>query len=546
MPFLEDLLRIIQDFLESLFASSSPEYRKKSELKQLQANLKGMNPPLWRDGILLPAFPTAVHQLNAMLAYPREVFEATVASPDRRAAEHYQELLFESELPPDLAVMRDHLSFAARAQEIAESQASAERVIEEQGKRLAQYLKQVEGPAGKLAEDRLKAAMALSDLAHFEFNELFSYFDPAFSSHIGQSSTVENPSFRQVEVAELIPALLDLYYLLTDASATAQVALSLAALEALRKKSELTEDIRGRASRSIQAVGYLLDKRVSAGTLLSIIRIARNDPSFVPSHPVAQAPFRERYRERITDTFDSESRKLLQEKQSDETKNQLRAVFGDLPLLDLEGYNDSTSALVQEFTPFALEWVEPLRIIRTFTERFFVPRYSTVIRSVIVEGYFNNRAMQSAMSASYSYCEHLSERLSEFERLFEDGGSFNLKILRGYVTEMEKGMDFETPLRKMIDNMNGHAKALVQQAAAQYLELYNFAVIIMEDGKKPIPDVITNVRTLTGAVKNSASFQSLERETGVFRGFLEIMKKYAIVGTLSVSMHDAEPAESEA
>ena len=63
--------------------------------------------------------------------------------------------------------------------------------------------------------------------------------------------------------------------------------------------------------------------------------------------------------------------------------------------------------------------------------------------------------------------------------------------MTGYLTELEKGMDFEKPLRKMVENMNAHAKAFVQQAVNQFAETYNFATIIIEDNKKPVPDFIT-------------------------------------------------------
>ena len=105
-------------------------------------------------------------------------------------------------------------------------------------------------------------------------------------------------------------------------------------------------------------------------------------------------------------------------------------------------------------------------------------------------------------------------------------------------------MDFEKPLRKMVENMNQHAREFVQQAVNNYMEVYSLSTIILEDNKKTVPDYVTNIRTLATSTKNSDSFAWLEREDGVFRNFLEIMKKYAIVGTLSVSAGLQERTES--
>lgn len=545
MTFLEDLIRILQDFLESLFASSSPEYKKKTELRHIQNDLRDLNPPVWRaDGTLLPAFPTAIHQVNNFLSYVRDILDATISAPDKRTSERFRELLFEAELPPDQGVERDHLTLAHRTQELAESKESPERAVEEQGKRLSQYLKHLEGTLGKQAEAKVLAVLALADFCHFNFNEFFSYFDPAFSSHIGQGSTVENPSFKTVEVTEIIPSLLDLYYLMTDLKIGESLALSVASLDAFRKKTALSEELRVKSSRLFQAIGYLLENRIPASTILSIIRVAKEDPAYVPEHPLEKNEFLEHYRERLTETYDSDSRKLLKDRQNNETRQRLQEVFGSGELATLEGYNDNTNTLIQEFTNLSLEWVEPLRILRTFTDRFFVPRFSTIIRSVVVEGYFHNRTLQSTMSATYYFCELLPSKFSDFEGLFEEGEPCSLKILTGYITELEKGMDFETPLKKMIENMNDFAKNFLQQTVMEYLELFKFSLVIIEDSKKSVPEVITNIRTLVTSMKNADSFRALERDIGVFRNFLEIMKKYAIVGSLSVPMHAGEQAEN--
>lgn len=544
MNFLEELLRIVQDFFESVFSSSSPEYRKKAELKRIQNELRAIVPPIWKsEGVLLPAFPASLHQLNAILSYAREIMAATVLSPDKRAADHFRELLFETELPPDVGVMRDHLSYAARSQELAEAKDSPTRTIEEQGKRLAQYLRQLDGPAGKQAEAKVAATLAFADFCDFNFNEFFSYFDPAFSTHIGQPTTVENPSFKTIEVAELIPSLLDLYYLLTDVRVSDSLALSVATLDAFWKQTQLSDELRAKASRVTQAIGYLLQKKITSSVILSIVRVAKDDPTYLPEHPAAPSNFLEHYKTRMTEVFDSDSRKLLKDLNSVETMKQLRQLFGNGELSGIRGYNDATNAMIQELTTFSLDWIEPLRIIRTFTDQFFIPRFAPVIRNIVLEGYFNNRNLQSTMSATYYYCELLPSKFDDFERLFDEGGTCNLKILTGYVTELEKGMDFETPLRKMIENMNAMAKALIQQSVSEYFELYNFSLLIIEDSKKPMPDTITNVRTVVGSAKNADSFRSLERDIGVFRNFLEIMKKYAIVGSLSVSPHGTEQAE---
>ena len=536
MGFLNTLFVFIQDLIESLFSSSSPEHKKKHQIKQLALQLKEAETPLWRqDGYLLPALPAALYQVSQFLQPIRVILDATIMNPDRRAAERYRDYLLELALTGEQRQERRSFMLTERAEALVAQNLPPDRVIEEQGKRFAHFLKVIDSPTIRQAGIILQKLDALSDFCLFDFNNLFAYFDPAFKAHVGRDSTVDSPSFHQVEVVEVIPVLMDLYYLLTKLDLSPGIVDIVAILEAKRTGAELSEEISGRIHRIFQAVIYILQKKLGKDMILAIIRVTKGDPDFLPEQPMMQTDYVALYRERITEFFHSDSRKLLKEQQASEIQNLIDATFGDRPLETIHGYNESTNALLQEFTPFALEWIKPLEVIKTFARHYFEHHFKQILRSVIVEGYFANRTLQSSLSTSYYYCETVGGKLAEFELLFEDNHPCSLKILTGYLTELEKGMDFEKPLRKMVENMNQHAREFVQQAVNNYMEVYSFSLIILEDNKKTVPDYVTNIRTLATSTKNSDSFAWLERESGVFRNFLEIMKKYAIVGTLSVS-----------
>ncbi|HKL85159.1 MAG TPA: DUF5312 family protein, partial [Treponemataceae bacterium] len=385
----------------------------------------------------------------------------------------------------------------------------------------------------------------LNDFCQFDFNGFFSNFDPAFKTHSGQTTTVDNPSFKPLEVAEVIPQMMDLHYLFSRLDISKPILDLLGELEAKKQNVELTTNITSRMERIFQALLYLIQKKISKENILGIIRLVKNDPDFVPEQPSLVVNHIEEYKQRLTEFFHSDSRKLLKEQQSNEIQVLINETFGNRALEKLTGYTDTTNQLLQEFTPFSLEWIKPLEIIKTFLVHFFMPHYRQFLHSIIVEGYFANRSLQSSFAASFSYCEYIPAKLREFEQLFEDNNSCSLKIMTGYLTELQKGMDFETPLRKMVENMNKHARELVQKSVTQLSEVFNFSLIIIEDNKKPLPDYITNIRMLAGSTKNAESFSFLEKEQAVFRNFLEIMKKYAIVGTLSGSLSLSEQTESQ-
>jgi len=545
MGFFTAIREWFEDLIESIFSSSSPEYKKKHQLRQLQASLKAIDPPIFRaDGFLLPAFPATLYQINLFLKPVRDVLNETIASTDRRVGDRYRDYLLELAFTDEQRAMRKSFLFTERGKSLIAQPLSSERVIEDQGKKFAQFLKTLDLPPMQQASKILQRLDRVADFCQFDFNGFFSAFDPAFKAHIGQETTVESPSFKQIEVGEVVPALLDLYYLLSGIDLSPSTIDLIIVLETKKNEAPTIDEASARIQKIFQAVLWLMQKRLSKEALLAIIRVAKNDPEFVPQHPDAYMDYLAEYKNRITEFFHSDSRKLLKDKQDGEIQTMITGTFGQRQLETLAGYNDQTNDILQEFTTLSLEWIKPLQIIKTFSKVFFAPHFRQMLQSTIVEGYFNNRTLQSSLATSYYYCESIPAKMAEFESLFGDNQPCSVKIITGYLTELEKGIDFEKPLRKMVDNMNALAKSFVQQAVNQFAEAYHFTTIIIEDNKKTVPDFITNVRTLSMSSKNQESYAWLEKEIGVFRNFLEIMKKYAIVGTLSVPVSLAEQTES--
>ncbi len=545
MSLFQRVLAGIRDFFESLFAASSPEYSKKRQLRALAASIRAIDPPIFRqDGRLLPAFPATLYQINQFLSAIRETLSGTISNQDRRIADRTRDCLIELAMTEDQRRERKAFTMAERLAAMVAKTMPPERLIEEQGKQFATFIRGIDGPQAHQINAMLARLDALADFCDFDFNSLFSFFDPAFRTHAGQETTVETPSFQPVEVVEVVPILLDLYYLLGPLDLSQPVVDVLSLLEAKRAGTDLNEEITGRMARVAQAIVWLLQKRMSKDILLAVIRLVKEDPAYVPQLPQRNNDYVAQYRERLTEIFHSDSRKILKEREEDEIDGLVRAAFGDRHLERIEGYSEETNALLQEFTVHSLEWIKPLQIIRTFATYYFEPHFRGILRSVIVEGYFNNRTLQSSLSTAYYFCESVSAKLREFENLFADGQPCSLKVLTGYLTELEKGMDFEKPLRKMVENMNAHAKDFVQQAVNNYADVYAFSLNLMEDNKKSVPEYVTNIRNLSSSSKNMDSFAWLERESGVFRNFLEIMKKYAIVGMLPTATSGAGKTEN--
>lgn len=141
MAFLSRILEIVQGFLESLFASSSPEYKKKSQLRAMAQDLRRMEPPVYQHngGMLLPSFASALFQIYQFLEPIRTLLSETIANQDRRAALRFRDWFLELAVTPEQRTALDSLAFSARTQEMIAGQQTPEQIIEEQERRFSLF-----------------------------------------------------------------------------------------------------------------------------------------------------------------------------------------------------------------------------------------------------------------------------------------------------------------------------------------------------------------------------------------------------------------------
>lgn len=183
---------------------------------------------------------------------------------------------------------------------------------------------------------------------------------------------------------------------------------------------------------------------------------------------------------------------------------------------------------------------------------YFEMHYKTFLKSLLIEGFFANKQIEGQYAAIYRSCEMLLGKIKNFEQLFKPNGQCNLIEIQGYIAEIEKGKDMKKQLQKIVDIANMQAKTIVQTGSKAYADLYAFTEHLLEDIKAPTPELVTNIKALVVSSKNKESFTRLEQDRHIFAMFLEIMKNYAVFGSIekgksaasiSTAVPSAVPAE---
>ena len=531
--FINTIITAIKDLFEGLFFSSSPEYQKKRQLKTYSSELKKLYPPLYRSGkILLPAFGSLLYQLYHFLQPVKAVLDKTVNSPDIRASENYQNLFFEAILSEEQTKQRRSFSFQARNHLLSncKNYQETERKQQEQIHNFKNFMKLFQAPTFKAREQELVKLFFLSDLCDFDYASFLNRFNNNLQLTAGTPSSIPQDNFEEVFAGDVIKNLLDFQFIVQHVAITQTTINNVIFLA--RNTDNFTAETGTKLEKTLQTVENILANQLKRTTIPMILKLIKDDPNFEEKITVSESKPLQEYIDRSNENFQADSKRLLKITKETNITGLIEKCFGNVPLKPLEGYNDTVNDGLQNLSTVSFDWVKPMQLLKAFTEMYFETHYKTFLKSLLIEGFFANKQIEAQYAAIYRSCEMLLGRIKNFEGLFKPKGQCNILEIQGYIAEIEKGKDMKKQLQKIVEIADMQAKTVVQTGSKAYADLYSFTEHLLEDIKAPIPELITNIKSLASGSKNKESFARLEQDRHIFAMFLEIMKNYAVFGSI--------------
>ena len=531
--FINIIITSIQDFFGGLFFPSSPEYQKKRQLRGYVLELKKLNPQLYHTGkILLPAFGSLLYQLYHFLQPIKAVLDKTVNSSDIRIAEKNQALFFEAALTEDQLKQRRSFTFQARSLLLSQcsNYQEAEHKLQEQVHEFKNCMKLFSAPAFKIREQELIKLFFLSDLCDFDYAAFLNRFNNNLQLTAGTPASISQDNFEEVFGGDVIQNLLDFQFIVQHVAITQTTIDNVIFLA--RSLENYTDETGVKLEKTLQTVETLLANQLKRTTIPIMLKLIKEDPNFEENITVSEAKPLQEYVDRSSENFQADSKRLLKITKEANITGLIEKCFGSGELKPLDGYNDTVNDAIQNLSTISFDWVKPIQLLKAFTEMYFETHYKTFLQSLLIEGFFANKQVEGQYAAIYRSCEMLLSKIKSFEQLFKPKGQCNIIEIQGYIAEIEKGNDMKKQLHKMVEIANIQAKAVVQTGSKAYADLYAFTEHLLEDIKAPTPELITNIKSLSSSSKNKESFARLEQDRYVFNMFLEIMKNYAVFGSI--------------
>jgi hypothetical protein len=519
-------LKALRDFFLGLFSRNPEEAHKRRELRKIHNFLATIRPSYYRmsQKTVQPSFANILFTYCQLLKPVSDIVKRTLASSDVKQGRKYFDLLIDAHLPQEERERKVYFSYEGMLERV-KAAIDPDDESEIISREFQSFMKVLETPEIKMLDTELMDMERLVDLCRHDYERLLGLFDPG----VNFDNPNYRPEFQPARGENVAPELIDLYYIITGFVFTTRMEESLAILlERISPRDANLDEQRRKLKKVLSSLNKIFSHQLSSELLLALMRAIKNDPGFVPDTARFKTSFLEAYKSRVFVQFQKDKERILRERHEDAISQDIKALFGEMEILQVTAYNEENSALLAKESPESFTHIKAMRILKTFIESVFEPKLKENIKRVLVEGFFDNKTFQNNMANVFYQCVHSVERFSAFEEQLAGNGRVSVISMKRYIEEARRGKDVQVFLSKFADTVNERAHEILENETNLFNMMADALYDVITDFKRSSPEIITNIRTL-GAGKNKDLMQAVGAGYNDIQHLIKIMRNFAIV-----------------
>ncbi len=512
----------IAEFFSNIFMASSPEVKKRQALKKIENELRNSTPLIYKNEMILPNFAEALRLLFVNTKPVYDILSDTICSEDFERNRHFTEQLLLTGFPVEIQDVMETLSYENRKVRARESD-SLTRSMEMEHRQLEKILKHLNTPDFIRIDTVLDRIKQLGDICKFSYMTALRIFD------VNYSTSSVSPNFQAVPAELLESSVTDLYYVVAGMDISTSTCNAIIALNQLYHKGNVTAEQNAQLTSSLKKIQSLLRHVFTEENLINLIKIGKKNPDFTPEKASYEGNYRKKYADYLEDRFNVESNRLKTELQDELITTEVAQLFGNNPLAHVNGYNNELNATLKAGSPQSFTLTVPVQILKTFLQMYYDGHVKPLLNDIAIEGYFNTPAYKSDFASNVYAVNESMERIKKFEEKFQRNAAFDEAVISSLIRDSHKDTSFQNKLKEIVDSVNKAAKDLLQTEVNNIFHVYKVVGEILLESKKANSDIITNLKVLMLSSRNRDNSELLEKQYGLWRVFLDVMKNYVIL-----------------
>ncbi|MFP4363020.1 MAG: DUF5312 family protein [Spirochaetia bacterium] len=514
----------IQDFFFSLFNNDPKELQKRKDMRRVQDDLKSFKPSCYKKSSkeLTTDFASMLFTLYQNLRPICDILAKTLNNPDPKIAQRFKDYLIEVRLPEDIQEKRYAFTYDEMNKRVLNS-SKTDQEIQALSREFSDFVRIFSEPELKAANTELQEMERLIALCRHDWEKTLAYFDAS----IKLSNPNFKPKFSPTPGKQVLPEILDLYYILGPFRIDNNVEQNLIYL-LQRISASQSPEYAGRLKKLVANIRKILNKRLTPQHILAIIRAISDNPYLTPKTDTEVKDFVAPMKDRLTKEFNNARERINREKSESEIEKDLNSLFGEADLLVVGGYNSELNRVLQAKGLASFSQVKALQILKSYVVAKFEKLLKDPIKKIIIEGFFEDKQKLNIMSNTYYRCEKSKDRLDMFEESITSDNRVSVPAIQKQLKQASKGKDVSSVVDKMVETIDNRAKEIVSEETNMYYALANYISEIINDYKKSTPELVSNIRTIGGNHNREMMNNILKGYNDTIK-FLRVMSHFTIL-----------------
>jgi hypothetical protein len=537
---MKDLIEALRRFFLVLFGGNIDDMDRRKRLREIQNQLRNSSPSIYdpSSGKVLPAFAQVLGRLARALRPIDHIFNRTIFSEDGKSADRYWDYLFEERLPEQLLSLREGLRYEEMKNQIL-STSDPEAEIRQYQSSFEDLLKTASEANYPEFNAGCRELDLLGHLCRYDFLRLLRHFDDNYD--LWEQNY--QPVFHPVDGTDILPELMDLYYV-TGALQLTNLATENVILLLERLYREKAESHESKIIKVLSLIRNVLDGHLNNDILVNLIRAVENDPDLQPKRDRSQRNYLEDYSQRLEERYSRDLDSIKREVEKGLLEMDLSLLFGNAELLEIESYNEvlNTKLFESEYRSFTK--IIPFQIVKSFLYMKFEKDLKDLLKKILVDGIFEDKAFQDELSSTLYDCETAKDLIAGFEADLTDEEEGAVVELTGLMQKHQQGRNVIPAINNQITAIDEKAGEHIESITNHFFRLSKQLEGLVSDSRSRNPAHVSNIKVLGGG-KHLDLLKLLKDRLKDTERFIAIMKNFTIIQTPDLGANESEREQPE-
>ncbi|MCW8966900.1 MAG: DUF5312 family protein [Candidatus Pacearchaeota archaeon] len=514
----------VWNFFSSLLNWDPQEAEKKKQLGKVFRYLSTISPSFINKNTreILPGFAKILFAFTRYLLPIRNVFEKTILSRDFKMAELYRNYLIESYLPESDQLKRHSFTFDALKERLLDS-VSGKVETDKIKYDFNEYIKIFNASEFDMINKELNEFYKLVTVSQHNYEPFLSLFD----QELIISSNTYTPKFKVVNGNDIIPDLMDLYYITANLKISDLIEHKLMQLIERLNPTQVNT-VKKKVSRLLARIDKILKTYLTREIILALLQAIKLDPEFVADTNTESVNYIDQYKSKLTNEFKQMIDRILREISENNIVQEMDELFQGEKLVFPEGYNETERDYLLSYGMESFIHIKPFTILKNYLISFFSVKTKNVLSKLIFEGFFEDKVFQNNISNAFYACGKSYNRIEQFETGLTEKATSSLLTIHNSLQKKERDKDLVEKLNNIIIGINQRVFTIIEEETNKLNTLLKYYTDVLVDYKNKTPLYISNIKVI-GGNKNNEFVQDLVFGYSKLEQVIKIMKNFTVI-----------------